>query len=140
MKSLKTLIKLNRRNLDVKRRALVNIEEQITMLEYTKENLQKELVTQQEFVAENSEFLFSYNSYYLQNRENQGYIAHEITKLQNMAAKISQEIYELFTEVKKYEIILSNKEKQIVIAQNKKEEEALDEVAINIFLRDNSKE
>ena len=63
MKSINTLIKLKKQEIDNRRIIISTLEREKDQLNLEIENLQKELLEQQQIVAENPDFLYSYSNY-----------------------------------------------------------------------------
>jgi flagellar export protein FliJ len=135
MKSLKTLIKLHRKELDEKRRELTALENKKEQLQQAIISLIKELKNEQKIIASNPEIAYSYTNYAIRNRERQQLLAFEIVQIDEQIDQLSEVIFELFSEVKKYEIALENKQKQIKAEEERQETIFLDEISINGFIR-----
>lgn len=135
MKSIKTLIKISKQKLDEKRRELFELETQKEqMLEYSK-LMAEELVVEREFAAREPWASITFDSYKKKIFEKQTNIAMVIKDLERQAVIITDEIRELFGEVKKYEIIL---EQKILAEENERksrEDKVLDEVGLVGYLK-----
>jgi flagellar biosynthesis chaperone FliJ len=138
MKSLRTLIKLHKRELDEQKRILLDLENQKDQLHQALVLLKHDLIKQQQIVTNDPEVSYSYSNYYNKNISQQHHVTTGIVEVNNNMELISSQIYELYAEVKKYEIILANKEKQFKQMQSKNEDAYLDEIAINSFIRKDS--
>ncbi len=137
MKSINTLIKLKKQEIDNRRIVISTLEREKDQLNLEIENLQKELLEQQQIVAENPDFLYSYSNYVDANTARKNKIIVRIDNILLEIEKIYAEVYELFGELKRFEIILDHKKKQKLYEENKREAASLDELIINKFSKEN---
>ncbi len=141
MKSLSTLIKISKSQIDEKRKALAllldrkqGFIDKIRALEdsikYEAENLEKTL----------PEFRPTYISYVFGCRTKEAVLLEEIDKLNPHINKLNDEIAQLFSEMKKYEIVKENREREIAYELNRKRQLEVDEMAIMNHIRKTDEE
>lgn len=139
MKSLKTLIKINKLSLDEKRQELVELEEQKTQLLQWQETMREELEKEFQFAVNNPEMSGTFDSYrkkIVQRQLNMDIVLKDLNL--QIEQKLLQ-IADLFGEVKKYEIIQQQNAEKAAKEQKTKETKFLDEIAINNYLKEQSK-
>jgi hypothetical protein len=138
MKSLKTIIKLKKQEIDDKKIIISSLEKERDQLDIDLENLKKELLLQQQLIKEDPQILFSYSNYAKHNNDLQSKILTKLNELYLEIEKLSQELYDLFGDFKKYEIILENKQKRLIYEANKKEDIDLNELIVNKYNTNNN--
>jgi flagellar export protein FliJ len=136
MKSLTTLIKLYRKQLDDKRIELVR--EQETLDELNKILIYiREEIRQEKNVAEKSSVgRYSFPGYIGQAVGSERRIANLIAEQENKIEAIRDAIAEQFSELKKYEILLEVKQSNAAKEEARLEQIELDEIATNSFLQE----
>lgn len=135
-KALKTLIKISQSRLDERRRALVAVLEQKERI-LSKANItQAEMQEEQKKFANNQdiELKILLKNYLLNAKKKQEELIQQANKLNPQINRINEEVRNLFSEVKKYEIIKEQqltKQRQLL---SKKEQLEQDEIAIQKYL------
>ena len=130
IKTLDTLIKLHKHRLDLVRRELANLTEQIEQLEYVKKKLLNELQQEIEMVSNNPDYASFFGAYAKHSQQRQMAITTEIHLLQQQA-EAKREIISLeFAEQKKYEIARTQQMKKAMAEENLRNQQALDEIAM----------
>ncbi|MFN7039398.1 MAG: hypothetical protein ACK4OM_07535 [Alphaproteobacteria bacterium] len=137
MKGIKTLIKLKKRELDSKRKTLSELEIKLENLHKVIEMLDEELKKEQEIAATVFEASLTYNNYYIDNRQKKEIVNNEVTKVVRQIKILQEEIFIDFTELKKYDISLENQINYAKEKQKSKDQQNLDELAINNYLQKN---
>lgn len=134
MKTLQTLIKIHKRDLDDKRRELVALEEQkAELLEFSKQ-MKEELAAESELASADPSMSLTFNNYRNMIKNRQATIAGILSELKVKMDSLSYAISEIYGEVKKYEIILQQKIDKKTQEEKSQENKVLDEVAINGYL------
>lgn len=136
MKSIKTLIKINKLALDEKRQELVVLEEQKTQLLQWQKNMKEDLDKEFQFVTSNPEMSMTFDSYRKKVTQRQLNMEMVLKDLNLQIERKLQQIADLFSEVKKYEIIQQQNIAKILKEQKHKETKALDEIALNNYLKE----
>ncbi len=131
MKSLTTIIKLHKNELDELRKALVKFEEEKEQLRYYNKKLEEDLAKEQEIVGDDLELKSMLLKYRKKIKERQATIAVSIRDLNNMMNRVKEDIGRKFAEIKKFEILLANKKTQLQKQELDKEIRELDEIALN---------
>ncbi len=136
LKPLATLIKINKSQLDEKRKELViyldkkqkcvdQIKQMEESIKFEAENLMKL----------HEDFRPMFLMYLEATRLKEGLILKEIDKINPMIEKISDEIRDIFSEMKKFEIVKENREAEIEADIARKAQLEIDEIAIMNFTR-----
>lgn len=140
MKSLTTLIKLFSRQLDDRRREMVALEQERQQVDAALTSLRADLKAEQDAAAASPESRFSYSNYAKQNNNRQQQLIQELGNIDIKIYTLAHTISMLFTELKKYEIALENKERQLEAEENRKEDIRLGDIALNSFIRKGKEE
>jgi hypothetical protein len=136
MKSIKTLIKLSKQQLDEKRRELVECEKnKEKLLEYSR-LMKEELMVEAEFAAKSPELAITFDNYRKTILEKQGNIVLAVRDLDRQIAVIAEEIREVFGEIKRYEVFLQQKLLEEEKELKNKESKFLDAIATDNYLRE----
>ena len=129
MKSLKTLIKLAKDEVDKRRKELAEIEARQQKLMEEHANISVQIKKEGEAVKEFPECAITYAKFLQKSLKRQEDIMRTIKQLQLAADKKRQELQEAFGEQKKLEIVLERKIEEQYKAQLKHEQLQLDEIA-----------
>lgn len=135
MKTLKTLIKISKRNLDEKRRMMVLEETRKEQLILALSLLEKEIEEEKKKAGEDIEASYTYQNYINQAIFRKATLINAIKQKEAEIQIISDEIIEIFGEVKRYEIIQDIKNKEREKIEAKREQDFLDEISIQNFIR-----
>lgn len=138
MKSIETLIKVSKQELDTKRKELKEIEEQKQQLLKWQKEMDDELKREEKFAAENPHVSMTFDSYRQMVNKRQQNMQIALHDIANQIEAVTTQISQLFGEVKKYEIVQQQKLTQLLKEQKKKEAKALDEIALNNYLKEQS--
>jgi len=128
-KGIDTLIKLRKRALDELRRSLASLENQKAQLKNVSARLEEELQREIKLAATQPEMGNFFGDFAKRIKNRQQEIADEIKALDKKMDKLSQEISEAYSELKKFEIVHENTKKREAAELNRKETIALDEIA-----------
>ncbi len=136
LKSLSTLIKVNKAQLDEKRKELAAFLDK-------KQKCVDEIKAMEDsikFEAENliklhEDFRPMFLTYLEATRVREGQLLDEIDKLNPHINRISDEIREIFSEMKKFEIVKENRENEIEAEMMRKTQMEIDEIAMLNFVR-----
>lgn len=132
-KGLPTLIRLQEKALEETRKRLVLLEQRRTVLEEKSEALAQELQNELEKAGElatMSGFFGDFSSRIKKQRED---LAVEMHKLDRKIDEVKEEMFEIFSELKKYEIALENQKKAEKKKEARRETIAFDEIAARRF-------
>jgi len=130
IKTLKTLSKVTRRELDTKRRDLNVLLEKKDSLFLEKEQLRLKLIKEMEISAKSFEAQYAYAAYSKRVELKQGELDKFVSGLDKMIDNMSEEIANAFAELKKYEILLEKKEKELEEELLHKEQIMLNEIGM----------
>ncbi len=140
IKSISTLIKLYKQNLDEKRRQLNNLLVQKDKLDLMLENSIKELIREREFAEKSIESRIVFASFVEVSLERQKLIRAHIWKVGMDIESKREEIAIAYADLKKYEIIKEMKVIEKEKEEAKQEQAILDEVGVTAYIRRESKE
>ena len=129
MKGLATLIKLSKRTLDELRRRMVNLENQKEQLLLLSKTLNEELKSEMELATKATEMRGFFGDFAKRIKARQDKIAGEIIALDKQMERLSIEISQAFSELKKYEIAQENEKQRLAAEGRRKETVELDEIA-----------
>lgn len=135
MKTLNTLIRLHKRTLDELRRNMVALENQKTQLQQTIKSLQNELEKEVALAGKQVEMANFFGEFAKRIRGRQDVIHQEIRGIDGKIEALNKEIFEAFTELKKYEIASENLKLRMLEEEKRKETLMLDEIAAQQFQR-----
>lgn len=141
LKPLATLIKINRAQLDEKRKELA-------VLLNTKQAYIDEIVRMEAEIKSEGENLMKleedfrpmFLSFIEATRRKEGILLDEIDKLNPGIEKKSDEIAEIYSETKKFEIVKENRELEIELELQRKTQLEIDEIAMMNFVRKSAQE
>ncbi len=135
MKSLNTLIRLEKREIDVLKRQQATLEQKrddcITALTHLADELRKELKMAETMPDMQGFFGDFAESNKVKQRQIDGLLMRTEREIDDMNHKIR----ERFNELKKYEVALENFKKKEAEKQKKREAQMMDEIAINNYIR-----
>ena len=133
MKALNTLIRLHKRTLDGLRRRMGELENQKAKLQQAIKVLQKELETEVELAGKQPEMANFFGEFAKRIKNRQDNIHKEIRAVDVKITELNKEIFEAFTELKKYEIAKENNKLRAEKEEKRKETVVLDEIAAQQF-------
>lgn len=129
MKTLDTLIRLHKRTLDELRRNMVSLENQKSQLQQAIINMQKELDKEMVLASKQPEMANFFGEFAKRIRNRQDNLRQEISALDVKITALNKEIFEAFTELKKYEVAKENAKQRMREEEKRKETLVLDEIA-----------
>lgn len=135
MKSLHNLIKLNDKKLDELRQNLGALYNELEKLEKIILVLKNQLAKEAKFVEDNPEYSRSFPIFLQTNLDNQANIEKLIEDTNNKINLVMDQIFEVFSDKKKYEIILKIKLEEELKKEKAIETKFLDEIAINRYIK-----
>ncbi|MEQ1789666.1 MAG: flagellar FliJ family protein [Rickettsiales bacterium] len=129
MKTLDTLIRLHKRTLDELRRSMGALELQKGQLQQAIITLQEELNTEVSLAGKQLEMATFFGGFAKRIKKRQEDIQQEIRAVDKKIIELNKEIFEAFTELKKYEIAKENAKIRAQEEEKRKETLMLDEIA-----------
>ncbi|MHA1539661.1 MAG: flagellar export protein FliJ [Alphaproteobacteria bacterium] len=130
MKTLKTLIRLYKFKLDEKQQALKLIRDEIMRLHHFIESLNERLEMEIKKTNEDPALAFAFPAFAKQIDTQKKKALADIQALEIKEEKKKEELRQAFQELKKFEIIKEAKEKTMKEEADKREQDILDEIAI----------
>ncbi len=137
MADLDPLIRYRKHGVDEKRRALALLYEQVEELEKKKQQIEEQVEQEKKLAEEMASVEASaYLGRYLQGaREKIAAIGAEIRNLDTRITVAQEDMRRAFAEMKKVEITQRKRDEKEKAAQKKKEDNELDEIAIEGYRR-----
>ncbi len=135
MKGLATLIRLRQRALDALRRQLADLERELEALMAEDKRLAEELEREQKMATEFPEMSIFYGSFAKGIEEKQEVICIKSREVNQKIRETREQVTEAFIELKRFEITRDNIATAAQEVQDKHEQQALDEIAIQKFRR-----
>jgi flagellar biosynthesis chaperone FliJ len=135
MKSLKTLVKLNKSKLDKLLAEINNSEDKKAVLKDKRNQIISEAQSETD-KYHGTEFAYMLDKYLLDSRKNQEKISAQIQNLEMYIVRLRHELSNQYTELKKYEIALERKEFIQLEKLKKFETKELDEFNTSKFVYD----
>ncbi len=142
MADLDPLIRVRRHNVEQKQKFLAELYRQVEELETKKKTLEQQIIDERGRVDEigTAEVIAYYGRYAEATRKKIRHLSREIKKMETRIDIAREDMREAFAELKKIEITQRNREDAEKKEQNKKENQELDEVAIDNYRRRQSEE
>lgn len=135
MKGMKTLIKLQQRDLDALRRQQTQLQEQREQLTDLLTRLENELNEERKLAASRPEMTRYMEDYTQRVKKRQIGIVQEILQVDAKLGQLAEAIATSFGELKKYEITKDNHDQRVKAAEDQKEQIQLDDVGLQQFIR-----
>ena len=135
MKTIKTLIKVQKQKLDMVRRNLVSLETQMAQLNMLNEKLEKDLAAEIELADKSAELSSFFGDYIKRIRARQERLRKEIRDLDVQVEMAREVVRHDYGEQLKYEKILENKMIEAKREADRKEGIELDDIAANQHAR-----
>ena len=131
MKTLNSLVRLHKFQLDEKRQELAVIDDEIAMLEDKKVALKQKLQDEIDTISaqHNNEFSGYISGYIARVKHEQEILDTHIAKLEILADELREKVAEAFRDLKKFERAREIKQEEIEEELKHKEQNLLDEIA-----------
>ncbi len=129
MKTLSTLIRLQKQRLDALRRRLAVLQNQRSALEEKDTALMQELQRELELGSQQPEMGGFFGNFAARIKQKRIEIATEIIRIDQFITAATDQIRESFADMKRYEIALELRKKAEITERQRKETNRLDEVA-----------
>jgi len=134
-KGMAGMIRLHKWQLDEKRRNLVELENMRDDLHQKLQNLRAELASEQKKVAESQVVSITYAGYAQQVMSRRENIENSLTEIDVSIEDMKDQVAEAFKELKKYEIVEQREREREITERNLRQQNELDELAINMHRR-----
>jgi flagellar FliJ protein len=135
MKTLRSLIRLHRAQLDERRRELVAVESRRAEVELARQRMEQQLLDEQRVAAGNFELSFGYPNYARAVLQRRQAFAEQLAQLDAEIAKAVAAVADTFQEVKRYETALDNHQRRLRAEEEHRHQAALDEIALTMHRR-----
>ena len=140
MSSLKNLIRLQKQQLDEKRRNLAELQNLSDRLKAELERLKEEVAAEQAAARDNPEFAFSYTNFAKAAMERGKRLTLSMGQVDIQIAVATDQMAEAFQELKRYELAEEERLKRENEKLKRKQAEMLDETALVGFRRRQAEE
>jgi len=136
-KGMAGMIRLHKWQLDERRRNLVELEKMREELVGKMRSLRDELAAEQKKVAEAPIVSITYGGYAQQVMARRENINSSITEIDVSIEEMKDQVADAFKELKKYEIVEQREREREVSERNQRQQNDLDELALNMHRRQN---
>ncbi|MFQ5533698.1 MAG: flagellar FliJ family protein [Sphingomonadales bacterium] len=130
---LRNLIRLHRWQLEESRQKLGQLEGLRAELERNAENLEAEIKEEQQKAS--GDLHFAYGPYATAAIGRRETIVKSLQEIDQELAKARDEVADAFMEVKKFEIAQEREQKRATLAAQRKEQQTLDDLSLDMFRR-----
>jgi len=134
-KDLHAAIRLHQWEVDEKRRAMAELLRQEADIINHQNQLEQELLDEQKAAREAEDAGFVFAAYYKRYQMRRDQLAGMLKTLQATIEDAQDELAEAFKELKTMEISQENRDKRAAAERNRKEQSALDEIAMTLHRR-----
>lgn len=134
MKGVDGMIRLQKWQLDEKRRELVDMENMRDDLIRRKDAVEDEILSEQRFAA-GSEAGFAYAGFAGAAIERRRKFGSSIREIEITIEAKKREVAEIFQELKKFQILAERRAEREKVAEAKRVQADLDEISLNMFRR-----
>lgn len=134
MKSIQTLIKLQQRDLDDKRRILKNLLDEEALLEAKKEEFKSAIIEEQKRAQADMESAFTLPAFIQTTRRNIITLEDRIILTRKKVEQVRTVITAIFQELKRYEIYDDLKETEARAKESQREQGEMDEMGLRGFI------
>lgn len=135
MKTLNTLVKVQKQKLDTVRRNLASLESQVAQLQALDKTIEKELATEIQLADTSAELSGFFGDYIKRVRERQQRIRQEIRELDVQVEMTREALRAEYSEQLKYEQLLEQKKLAAKKLAARKEDIELDDIAAAQHMR-----
>tara|TARA_B100000287_G_C20084305_1_gene563692 strand:+ start:113 stop:535 length:423 start_codon:yes stop_codon:yes gene_type:complete len=135
LKNIDLLIELNKSILEEKRRELGLFLNEETSLENQIVFLDNDLIKEQNFSKLNIESIFYYDNYARSVSLKKRDLEQKLSQIRQIIFKARELVNEAYLELRKFEITKENADKKEKIEISRQEQVRLDDISINMFLR-----
>ncbi|MCF6215635.1 MAG: flagellar FliJ family protein [Emcibacter sp.] len=137
-KGMTGMIRLQKWQLDEKRRDLVALEKMRDDLKQNLADLQNELIAEQRKVAETPVVSIAYAGYAQKVMARRVNIVNSMLEIDVSIENSKDQVAEAFKELKKYEVVEQREREREYRARDLRQQNELDELAINMHRRQNA--
>jgi flagellar export protein FliJ len=137
MTALQSLIRLHRWQVDERRRQLAQLEALGDKLRGEQQRLEAEQRSEQTAAEGSPEAAYAYGSYAGALAERRRTLAQSFAEVEQQIVKAREVVAEAFQEMKRYEITAANRQRQQRAKIARRQQAALDDVALDTYRRRN---
>lgn len=135
MKSMQTLMRLKQREIDALKRSQATMEEHREMMHDALNKLSQALVAEFKAAEKLPDMAQFYGGFSSQIKKRQEQIHVQLRKLEFELNKVTEQIRDRFSELKKYELALKAHQKREADKARRAEQQEMDEIAIRGYIR-----
>ncbi len=130
-----TLLRMLRYQLDIKRKDIVLVQRQLEQAEKALEKYKTELETEKQKAQEDAMIAVTFLSYLKRMRRQEQVLLENKSALVNHMKALEEDISQLFSEAKKYDILLEISKQREKESRAESEQKTLDELSSTRFIR-----
>ncbi len=135
MKGMSNLIRIHKWKLDEKRRAISDMENLLAGFKDQLAKLDLDQLNEQKVAADNPDTRFVYANYLTMTKQRRQNLLDSIVDAEDRISVAQEEAAEVFQELKKYEISEETRLRLLKELQDKRLQEEMDEVSLEIHRR-----
>lgn len=135
MRGISNLIRIQKWKLDEKRRAITDMENLLDGFKNQLAKLDREKLMEQKIVTDNIDTRFAYSNYLQVTKQRRENLIASIVDAEERIAESQEEVQGIFEELKKYEISEDMRMRRLKEQQNKRLQEEMDAVSIEMHRR-----
>ena len=135
MAGLKSLIRLRKRQLDDKRKALADLMNRQDAVKREERRTIENFEAEKKLATQDPELLRAFPNYNKRIQEKLKLLRNEIEKLNTAIDRAREDLQDAFKEMKTYEITDAERERRIAVAEKKAEDTEMDAIGIEGFRR-----
>jgi len=139
-KALETLIRLRRQALDQRRKRLAGLEQSRQMLDDERAALERSMIAEQQLAAGRADLVGAYGGYARRVIAARAEFDSKRALLDREIAAVHEEISIAFSELKKFEIAQTARQRREQAEAARQETQAIDEVGVDGFRRKKARE
>lgn len=140
MADLHALIRLNKHELDERRRVLTALNSEMALIEAQRQKLEEEFAAEKAAVDENGDVTFTFANYVQAVNLRREQIDEDTRALVERIEKAKEAVMETFAEIKKFEMAQAERDRIEAERIKAKEDQAMDDIGIEGFRRKETEE
>jgi flagellar FliJ protein len=135
MSTLDSLIRVNRWQIDERRRQLADLEALAEKLRLDQRRLNDEDLREQRVAAASLEASFTYAGYADGLIERRRKLAQSLVEVADQTVTARQALADAFEEMKRYEITAANRVRQAQLREGRRQQQVMDDLGVEAFRR-----
>ncbi len=140
MADLHALIRLNKHELDERRRVLTALNSEMALIEAQRQKLEEEFAAEKSAVDENGDVTFTFANYVQAVNLRREQIDKATREMVERIEKAKEAVMETFAEIKKFEMAQAERDRVEAERIKAKEDQTMDDIGIESFRRKEAEE